>query len=84
MKYKITFQPDGTTIMVDKGTNLLEAALAAGVHINATCGGQGVCGKCQVVIESGDVDSEKSEKISEKKYQEGWRQACKTFVLSDW
>ena len=63
MKHKITFEPDGTTITVDKGTNLLEAALAAGVHVNATCGGQGVCGKCQVVIESGEVDGEKSEKI---------------------
>jgi uncharacterized 2Fe-2S/4Fe-4S cluster protein (DUF4445 family) len=83
MKYQITFEPDGTTITVDKGTNLLEAALAAGVHINATCGGQGVCGKCQVVIESGDVESEKSEKITEEKYAQGWRQACKTFILSD-
>jgi uncharacterized 2Fe-2S/4Fe-4S cluster protein (DUF4445 family) len=83
MKYKITFEPDGTTILVDKGTNLLEAALAAGVHVNATCGGQGVCGKCQVVIEAGKVDSEKSEKITQEKYEEGWRQACNTFVLSD-
>lgn len=83
MKCTITFEPDGTAIRVDKGTNLLEAALAAGVHINATCGGQGVCGKCQVVIESGEVDSEKTEKTSQEKYEEGWRQACKTFVLSD-
>jgi uncharacterized 2Fe-2S/4Fe-4S cluster protein (DUF4445 family) len=83
MKCTITFEPDGTTIRVDKGTNLLEAALAAGVHVNATCGGQGVCGKCLVVIEAGEVDSEKTEKLSQEKYEEGWRQACKTLVLSD-
>jgi uncharacterized 2Fe-2S/4Fe-4S cluster protein (DUF4445 family) len=83
MKCTITFKPDGTAIRVDKGTNLLEAALAAGVHINATCGGQGVCGKCRVVIEAGEVDSEKTEKISQDDYEGGWRQACKTFVLSD-
>ena len=83
MKYTVTFEPDNVAIRVDKGTNLLEAALAAGVHINATCGGQGVCGKCRVMIEAGEVDSEKTEKISQEEYEQGWRQACKTFVLSD-
>ncbi len=83
MKHTLTFDPDNVEIRVDKGTNLLEAALAAGVHINATCGGQGVCGKCRVMIEAGEVDSEKTEKISEEEYNEGWRQACRTFVLSD-
>jgi uncharacterized 2Fe-2S/4Fe-4S cluster protein (DUF4445 family) len=83
MKHTITFKPDDVSIRVDRGTNLLEAALAAGVHINATCGGQGVCGKCLVIIESGEVRSEKTEKLEEDKYQQGWRQACKTFVLSD-
>jgi len=83
MKHTITFEPDNVAIRVDKGTNLLEAALAAGVHINATCGGQGVCGKCRVMIEAGEVDSEKTEKISQEEYEQGWRQACRTSVLSD-
>ena len=83
MKKTITFEPDNTTIRVDKGANLLEAALAADVHINATCGGQGVCGKCRVVIEAGEVDSEKTEKIDQEEYEAGWRQACKTALLSD-
>ena len=83
MKNTITFNPDQTTIRVDKEANLLEAALAADVHINATCGGQGVCGKCRVVIEAGEVDSEKTERIDQEEYEAGWRQACKTAVLSD-
>jgi len=83
MKHTITFEPNGISIQVDEGTSLLEGALAAGVHINATCGGQGVCGKCRVIIEAGEVGSEKSEKISAEDYEEGWRQACKTAVLSD-
>jgi uncharacterized 2Fe-2S/4Fe-4S cluster protein (DUF4445 family) len=83
MKHTLTFNPDNVQIRVDKGTNLLEAALAAGVHINATCGGQGVCGKCRVMIEAGEVDSEKTEKISQERYDEGWRQACRTLVISD-
>lgn len=83
MQHTITFEPSNVSIRVDRGTNLLEAALAAGVHINASCGGQGVCGKCQVIIEAGDVESEKTEMISQEKYEQRWRQACKTFVLSD-
>jgi uncharacterized 2Fe-2S/4Fe-4S cluster protein (DUF4445 family) len=83
MKYTLTFEPDNVAIRLDKGTNLLEAALEAGVHINATCGGQGVCGKCRVIIEAGDIDCEKTEKISQEEYDQGWRQACNTFVLSD-
>ena len=83
MKCTLTFSPDNVQIRVDKGTNLLEAALAAGVHVNATCGGQGVCGKCRVKIETGEVHSEKTEKMSQERYDEGWRQACRTFVVSD-
>ena len=83
MKCTITFEPEATAIRVLKGTNLLEAALAAGVHINATCGGQGVCGKCRVVIQEGEVDSQKTEKIDEEEYAAGWRQACRTALLSD-
>jgi uncharacterized 2Fe-2S/4Fe-4S cluster protein (DUF4445 family) len=83
MKHTITFQPDNISILVDHGTNLLEAALGAGVHINASCGGQGVCGKCRVIVVSGEVKSEKTDKISDEKYAQGWRQACKTVVLSD-
>ncbi|MES0363578.1 MAG: ASKHA domain-containing protein [Desulfobacteria bacterium] len=83
MKKTITFEPDSTTIRVDKGTNLLEAALAAGEHVNATCGGQGVCGKCRVLIEAGEVDSEKTEKMDQEEYEAGWRQACKTAIISD-
>ncbi len=82
-KLTITFNPDKVSIHVEKGTNLLEAALAAGVHINASCGGQGVCGKCRVVIETGDVDSKKTENISQEEYDQGVRLACRTSVVSD-
>ncbi|MBW2741134.1 MAG: 2Fe-2S iron-sulfur cluster binding domain-containing protein, partial [Deltaproteobacteria bacterium] len=31
--------------MVKDGESLIRAAMEAGVHINASCGGEGVCGK---------------------------------------
>ena len=77
-KLTLVFEPDNVSIRVDKGANLLEAALEAGEHINATCGGQGVCGKCRVMIKAGEVESEKTEKISQQEYEEGLRQACRS------
>jgi uncharacterized 2Fe-2S/4Fe-4S cluster protein (DUF4445 family) len=38
------------TATVAKGTDLLTAATKAGVILNATCGGDGLCGKCKVVV----------------------------------
>jgi len=82
-KVKVHFEPDNADIMVAKGENLLQAAIAAGVHIHASCGGNGVCGTCKVSIEKGQVDSTKTEKLSDEEYQQGLRLACQSRVLTD-
>ena len=41
-------------------TDLLQAAMEAGIHINASCGGSATCGKCKVKILKGTVDSPQS------------------------
>jgi uncharacterized 2Fe-2S/4Fe-4S cluster protein (DUF4445 family) len=79
----VHFLPDNLEIKAPQGENLLWAAMEAGVHINASCGGSGVCGQCRVIIEKGTVESEKTEKLSEQEYSAGYRQACKTKVISD-
>jgi len=48
--HSVTFSPGGQTLQVPDGRTLLEAAQSAGIHLNAPCGGQGVCGGCRVVI----------------------------------
>ncbi|MGB9436936.1 MAG: 2Fe-2S iron-sulfur cluster binding domain-containing protein, partial [Desulfobacterales bacterium] len=54
--HTIRFLPYETTIQVQDGDTVIRAALAAGVHVNASCGGEGVCGKCRVLIEDGAVE----------------------------
>jgi uncharacterized 2Fe-2S/4Fe-4S cluster protein (DUF4445 family) len=49
--FKVTFQPDGKNITIHAGATLLEAANAAGIILNAVCGGKGTCGKCEVLVE---------------------------------
>lgn len=83
VKCKIRFLPDNVEIAVDKGTTLLSAAMAGGVHINASCGGMGVCGTCKVKIDSGTVETTRTDKISDDEYSQGIRQACQSHVTSD-
>ena len=82
-KRRVHFDPDNVDIVVEQGANLLETAIAAGVHINASCGGAGVCGTCKVLIETGEVESTKSEKLSEEEYGQGLRQACQSRIITD-
>lgn len=80
---KIHFEPDGVDISVKPGSNLLEAAITAGIQIAASCGGIGVCGTCKVLIKEGEVESERTDKISEDEYRRGFRQACRSRVVTD-
>ncbi|MBI4795601.1 MAG: DUF4445 domain-containing protein [Deltaproteobacteria bacterium] len=83
MGKKVTFNPYGLTIEVEDGENLLRAALQAGVHINASCGGEGVCGKCRIILESGELESPRSTLLSDEEWDLGYRQACQSRVISD-
>lgn len=82
-KRKVHFTPDNVDIIVEEGDNLLEAAIASGVHINASCGGAGVCGTCKVLIKQGQVESTRTEKISNQEYDQGVRQACQSRIITD-
>ena len=81
--FKVRFLPHNKEIAVNEGENLIRAAMEAGVHINASCGGEGVCGKCRVIIESGEVEGGITEKLSQKDLKNGYRQACLAHVKSD-
>ena len=83
IRHSVLFLPHNKKITVDDGENLLRAAMEAGVHINASCGGEGVCGKCLVIIEKGNVDGGTTEKISSEEYASGYRQACLSNIKSD-
>ena len=63
--HTITFLPHNISIQVPEGETILRAALEAGVHINASCGGEGLCGKCRDIIEDGAVRSSVSERLSQ-------------------
>jgi uncharacterized 2Fe-2S/4Fe-4S cluster protein (DUF4445 family) len=81
--HSVVFLPYETKITVADGETIIHAALEAGVHINASCGGEGVCGKCRVLIEEGTVEGGISEKISREDRDKGYRLACQAVVKND-
>ncbi len=83
MTHSIEFQPAGKTVEVEDGTTIIRAARRAGLHINASCGGTGVCGKCRILLESGTVAEGISEKFSPEDIAKGIRQACTAKVTED-
>lgn len=83
MSYKITFFPNRKTVEAKDGQSIFKAAGANGIHINATCGGKGNCGRCRVVVKEGAVESKESGFLKEKDIREGVHLACLTKPLSD-
>ncbi|KJR96970.1 MAG: ferredoxin [Desulfobulbaceae bacterium BRH_c16a] len=82
-KCTVTFLPHQRSIAVSEGESIIRAALQAGVHINASCGGEGVCGKCRILLEEGSVSGGLSERLSQEDYDKGYRLACLAKVAQD-
>ena len=51
----VTFEPGNFTIEVDEGTSLYEAALKAQRPVASSCGGEAVCGKCNMTVTQGEA-----------------------------
>ncbi len=76
----VTFWPLGNTVYVLKGTKLIEAAAAAGIAIDLPCGGEGMCGKCRVVVRRGACQPNAVEQnaFTQDELEQGFRLACQS------
>jgi len=70
-EYKVSFSPDNKSVKVKRETTLLDAAIAAGVYVNSICGGDGICGKCRLIVKKGEVHSEPTVLLNREEIQEG-------------
>jgi uncharacterized 2Fe-2S/4Fe-4S cluster protein (DUF4445 family) len=82
-QYTVTFYPENIQVVAQEGDNLLEIAQQADVLLSSSCGGNGVCGKCKVIIRSGDVHTEPTKFIDRREREQGYVLACTTLVHSD-
>ena len=49
-QYKVQFSPIYEVVAVEAGTILLEAAGKAHIAIDSVCGGDGICGRCKMIV----------------------------------
>ena len=82
-KFKVIFFPDNKTVEVAKDTTILSAGFSAGVYINSSCGGEGVCGRCKIIVRSGKVIAQPNGAVSLEEKRRHVYLACLTTVHSD-
>ncbi len=61
----------------------MDAARDAGIDINVPCGAQGRCGRCAVVVESGNARRRSTLRLSARDIADGYALACQTVVEGD-
>ncbi|MDR2354127.1 MAG: ASKHA domain-containing protein [Deltaproteobacteria bacterium] len=81
--YSITFLPDNVTVKAPAGETILDIANRGGLHINASCGGEGVCGRCVVELHTGTVEATPGLYLSDEDFQKNLRLACRAKCNGD-
>ncbi len=82
-KVKVTFYPSGEVVEAERGKSLLEIAKEAGIFIASICGGDGICGRCRVIIKGGEVEAAPTTLLTREEVQRGYTLACQTKALGD-
>lgn len=84
--FEVDFEPIGRRTMISAGENLLEAAQSAGVELVAPCGGIGVCGRCRIRLENGEINEPTPTELEFFKQSDlaaGYRLACQVIPASN-
>ncbi|HVO37856.1 MAG TPA: ASKHA domain-containing protein, partial [Spirochaetia bacterium] len=79
----VRFLPDEKEARVQPGVTLLEAAETAGVYVNSVCGGDGLCGKCRLIVRDGEVKSRPTALLDRDEIRQGYVLACESQVLGN-
>ncbi len=80
---RVHFSPDDRAAEVERGETVLAAAQKAGIYISSLCGGDGICGKCRVVLRSGDIHSKPTTLLDRDEIRGGYLLACQSTVQGD-
>ena len=79
----VRFLPDEKETTVPPGSTLLAAAETAGVYVNSVCGGDGLCGKCRLIVREGEVKSRPTALLDRDEIRQGYVLACESLVQTD-
>jgi len=82
-RFEVTFCPERESVRVPAESTLMDAAKTAGVDLTSPCGGDGLCGKCRVIVRQGNVTARPTSLLSREEIRCGYALACQTTVTGD-
>ena len=81
--FTVDFLPQNHRVRAEEGTTLLEAALMANISMNNLCGGDGICGRCKMIVREGDVGATVSAKLTRDEITSGYVLACQLQITDN-
>ncbi|MBI4316150.1 MAG: DUF4445 domain-containing protein [Chloroflexi bacterium] len=81
--HTLLFHPSNKTAAVPTGALIVDALREAGLEVGQPCGGQGRCGRCAVVVESGTIRRRSTIRLSAADLEAGYALACQSVVEGD-
>lgn len=84
----IRFVKNRPEIVVESGTVLMKALLEAGLPVASSCHGDGICGKCRIIIVEGAENLSQVNALEQMlrdrlRVPREYRISCQTQVLGD-
>lgn len=83
--HTITFHPVNKTVTASTGALVTDALRQAGLEILQPCGGQGRCGRCAVIVESGaqSIRRRSAIRLTTADVEAGYALACQSVIEGD-
>lgn len=81
--FKIHFLPNDNYVEIEEGDTVLDAAHKANIYINSICGGDGICGKCKVIVSNGKTDAPSTTLLSSEEIEKNYILACEAKATED-
>ncbi len=86
MSIRILLNPINREIFAEKGDILLHRLQEEGIHVEALCGGKGLCGKCRVILDKGKVEKRSllpDKLLSHEELESSYYLACMVRLIED-
>jgi len=80
---RVHFSPDDRAAEVERGETVLAAAQKAGIYISSLCGGDGICGKCRVIVRNGNIHTKPTTLLDRDEIRGNYILACQSTVQGD-
>ncbi len=83
--HTVTFHPANKTVAASTGALVTDALRQAGLEILQPCGGQGRCGRCAVIVESGgqSIRRRSAIRLTAADVEAGYALACQSVIEGD-